>query len=170
MKWLLLGEKKSNSDKQIRKKENILMLLTLRMLTPLKRHRSGVYCISLKGWNGQGHDPLPLSPVNGENLGRAWIHSWELYGRVSLIWADGYPAGSRNSVFSLYHCTWGQYWHPTHWAGGSPPAAAAAWPCLQAGTGGILLPNSLELREQVEPQNGQVGGNTSALVLKSISS
>lgn len=54
------------------------------MLTPLKRHRSGVYCISFKGCSGQGHVPPPLSPLNGKNLGRAWNHSWDLHWRVSL--------------------------------------------------------------------------------------
>lgn len=122
-------KKKSSSDKQIKKKENILTLLTLKMLTPLKRHRSGVYCISFKGCSGQGHVPPPLSPLNGKNLGRAWNHSWDLHWRVSLN-HDGWLT-SRLQKLILFSQLFRFGSIPTSYALGwrvpaAPPAAGAA--------------------------------------------
>lgn len=160
---MIIARKKKEFWQANKNKENILTLISLKMLI-LKIHRSGVCCISLKACNGQGHVPPPLLPGNAENLGRAWKPSWELPCRVSLTRTDARPAGSRNSLFSQPFCSASELTpFALGWPGpAAPPAAAAASQLvlllLSAWQGRNSTPAySLQLREQAQPQNGEVG-------------
>lgn len=127
---MVIARKKKEFWQANKNKENILTLISLKMLI-LKIHRGGVCCISLKACNGQGHVPPPLLPGNAENLGRAWKPSWELPCRVSLTRTDAWPAGSRSSLFSQPFCSASELTpFALGWPGPAAPPAAAAAPQL----------------------------------------